>query len=97
MEDIFEFGEYVVYEPGQGSTELGRVAKDLGTDTVFVCFHEGCTAAATPRQMLRHATDAEIATSDANFGFHRFDDECPEYDPDACFMCNHDKRDEYFF
>lgn len=91
MEQTFAFGEYVVYEPEHGEVHVGRITQDSGTDFVFVCYHDGCTASATPRELLRLATDTEIASVSPNIGYHRFDENCPDYDRDACFMCEHDK------
>ena len=81
--DTYSFGDYVVYETGYKS-EVGRVTEDCG-DSVFVCYHDGCTAASTPKEYLRMATDAEIAKSSPNLGYHRFDGNCPEYVPGICF------------
>lgn len=85
-ERTYSFGEYVMYEPGYKEPELGRVTKDIG-DHVFVCYHEGCTAASTPRSMLRPATDAEVSENIKRFGYRRFEGSCPSYNPDACAGC----------
>lgn len=89
MEQTFEFGDYVAYEPGYGEAQIGRVTEDAGNEFLLVCFHDGCTAAYAPREKLRHATDEEIEAASPDIGFHRFDESCPDYDRDACFMCEH--------
>lgn len=79
----FVKGDWVVFDPGYGDPEMGRVAADHGK-TVFVCFGEGCTAAATDRSALRLATDTEISRAPKGIGYHRFSKGCPVYDPDVC-------------
>jgi len=81
----FEFGDWVVYDPGY-KQEIGRVT-ECGELTARVCFTQGCTAAATPLEHLRSATDAEVAGAGAGIGFHRFDPTCPNRDDECCHMC----------
>lgn len=88
---MFKFGDYVMYDPGYKDPELGRVTEDRG-DQVMVCYHEGCTAASTPKEMLRLATEKEIHDSILHFGYHRFDGSCPKYDPDICYCCNFEEN-----
>lgn len=89
MGNMFAFGEYVVYEPGENRKEIGRVVRDDGQDFVFACFCAGCSDAAVPRNMLRAATETEIAEAETHIGGYRFDEHCPSYDKDACFLCEH--------
>lgn len=58
----FDVGDYVVYK-GTGSYQLGRVASysNFDREKIFVCYHEGCTAAATKITDLRPATVTEQA------------------------------------
>lgn len=80
MSNSYRFGDYVVYD----NHELGRVARCMG-DTVFVCYHSGCTAAATTASMLRLASSTEISQYQGEpLGYHRFDIECPDCDPEVC-------------
>lgn len=84
----FDVGDYVVYK-GTGSYQLGRVASysNFDREKIFVCYHEGCTAAATKIADLRPATVTEQARAVQEgriFGHHRFDVSCPEYTPERC-------------
>ena len=93
-ENMFEFGDYVEYQPGYlAEPELGRVTEDPGKHVVFVCYHDGCTAAASPRKFLTKVSEEHARASKKfrKFGFNRFDAVCEKYDPDACFGCNHHK------
>lgn len=81
----FKFGDWVMYDPGY-VTQVGRVASVSG-DNVYVCYHNGCTASNTPADLLRPATDAEVANASAGIGFHRFDEYCPKRMEDVCYMC----------
>ena len=81
----YSFGDWVVYDPGY-KTEIGRVT-DCGFITAHVCYHQGCTAASTPLEHLRPATDAEIAKAPSGIGYHRFDAMCPKRDEECCYMC----------
>lgn len=85
----YAYGDYVVYYPGYREPETGRVTGKT-TSGWRVCYHDGCTAASTPAEMLRPATDDEIADASPRLGHHRFDAECPDFDPDCCFGCVHD-------
>lgn len=85
----FDMGDYVVYK-GTGSYQLGRVASysNFDRENIFVCYHEGCTAAATKIADLRPATVAEQARAvqeGRSFGYHRFDVSCPDYTPEHCY------------
>jgi len=79
------FGEWVVYDPGY-KHEIGRVT-ECSENSAFVCYHQGCTAASTPLEHLRPATDAEIASAPAGIGFHRFDEFCQKRDEECCYRC----------
>lgn len=81
----FEFGDYVIYDPGYKDPELGRVIEQV-YDDVFICFDAGCTSKCTPLKYVRPATNDEVARNEIHFGFHRFDDHCPEFNPDICYF-----------
>ena len=78
----FRKGDYVVFVSWNGDGEIGRVAS-VGEDNVFVCFTIGCTASACDPASLR-VVEAEPWMTRTAFGHHRFDTECPEYDPGCC-------------
>lgn len=85
----FDVGDYVVYKK-TGSYQLGRVASysNFNRENIFVCYHEGCTAAATKIADLRPATVTEQARAVQEgriFGHHRFDVSCPDYTPERCY------------
>lgn len=82
----YNFGDWVVYDPGY-KQEIGRVTQ-CNEDSAFVCYTLGCTAASTPLEYLRPATDFEISNASAGIGFHRFDPICPKRDEACCYMCN---------
>lgn len=82
----YEFGDFVVYEPFSGRSEIGRVTEDRG-DTVFVCYHQGCTAASTPKEYLRFADYDEIEDAPIGIGYHRFDSTCPDRVDEYCYNC----------
>lgn len=85
-------GDWVVCEAGS-RREIGRVWR-VGEKTAFVCYRFGCTAAATPLDMLRPydgEADSDLVP-DKRIGFHRFDDECPDYDPMFCGDCDREGR-----
>lgn len=72
------------------SVRLGRVASysNFDRENIFVCYHEGCTAAATKIADLRPATVTEQARAVQEgrlFGYHRFDVSCPDYTPERCY------------
>ena len=83
----FDVGDYVMYQ-SPGNNQLGRVARfsNFDREKVFVCYHEGCTATCTDIADLRPATRAEDRAVQKGrvFGYHRFDDRCPNYS-DACY------------
>lgn len=82
----YGWGDYVVYKCSYRPPEIGRVVREQpDTNAVFVCYHSGCTAALTPKDMLRPATDDEIASAPSDLGYHRFDDDCPQYREDVCY------------
>lgn len=74
--ETYSFGDWVVYDPGYKEPEIGRATEDKG-DSVFVCYHTGCTAASTYKKSLRRATEAEILEAPGGIGYHRFDHWCP--------------------
>ena len=83
---VFGYGDWVVYDKGYAK-EVGRVTEVLA-DSAFVCYTSGCTAASTPLRYLRLATEREVADmATPGIGHHRFDDACPDYDPECCSVC----------
>lgn len=72
----YNFGNWVVYDPGFKTPEIGRVTEDKG-NSVFVCYSIGYTAASTYKVSLRRATEAEILEAPEGIGYHRFDNWCP--------------------
>ena len=87
----YKFGDWVVYDPGY-KREIGRVT-ECGETSAFVCYSCGCTAASTPLEHLRLATDAEVVNASAGIGFHRFDEFCPSRNEDCCYGCRAKKGD----
>jgi len=81
----YEFGDWVVYDPGYQQV-IGRVTECHETNA-FVCYTQGCTAALTPLEYLRSATEAEIEKASAGIGFHRFDATCPSRIEECCWNC----------
>lgn len=81
----YGFGDWVVYDSGY-KQEIGRVT-ECGERSAHVCYHQGCTAASTPLEFLRPATEREIAEAPEGIEFHRFDAACPSRDEDCCWMC----------
>ena len=81
----YGFGEWVVYVPGY-TKQIGRVTECRGK-SAFVCYSTGCTAASTPLEYLRKATDDEIAAADKRIGYNRFNTFCPSWDEWACVGC----------
>lgn len=80
----FKHGDWVIYDPGY-KQEIGRVT-EAGEQVAWVCCSQGCTAAATLLVHLRKATEQGVAKmGNPLIGFHRFDDDCPSYEPEACF------------
>ena len=73
--ETFNFGDWVVYDPGY-KQDIGRVTEDRG-QFVFVCYNKGCTAAKTPKLYLRYATEEEIKAAPTDIGFYRFKSWCP--------------------
>ncbi|MCI6843822.1 MAG: hypothetical protein MR874_03560 [Coriobacteriaceae bacterium] len=88
--DELRYGDYVVYDPGRREPEVGRFVSHDAAGSAYVCYHDGCTAARTPGRLLRPATESEAAGASPRIGFHRFDAECPSYDPGCCMGCVHD-------
>ena len=60
--------------------------EDMG-DSAYVCYHTGCTAALTPKSLLRKETEAETAAAHPMIGNHRFDDWCHDRVDDWCYAC----------
>ena len=81
----YRFGDWVVYDPGY-KQEIGRVT-ECRENSAFVCYTQGCTAASTPLEHLRQATESEVASASAGIGFHRFDATCPVRVEDVCMGC----------
>lgn len=82
----FGFGDYVVYECDYGTNEIGRVVGETRDRRgYFVCYHDGCTAANTLKEMLRAANDDEIAMASKHIGYNRFADSCSKYNSDYCY------------
>lgn len=67
--------------------ELRRLLDERGVEW------EDDSPACTPEEMLRPSTEEEIAKAMPDLGHHRFDESCPEYGPDACVGCRHDRSD----
>lgn len=89
---MFVRGDYVVYDPGYKDPEIGRVTEDRG-GTVFVCYTSGCTAAGTPKEKLRMATNTEVGRAPKDLGYNRFAAFCPIWDEDVCAgMCTEKAR-----
>lgn len=84
-------GDWVVYTV---KNQLGRVWQDRG-DRCSVCYHEGCTPAMTPKELLRPYDPAIDGEVNPNLGYNRFKESCPEYDPDCCFGCHDGEADDY--
>ena len=85
----FDVGDYVVCK-GTGSYQLGRVASysNFDRENIFVCYREGCTAAAAKIADLRPATVTEQARAVREgrlFGYHRFDVSRPDCTPERCY------------
>ena len=99
-EDEFVYGEWVVYQPPyMEEPEIGRFVRYNDYGDAFICFHYGCTAASSPIEYVRHAMENEIIDAiereheyRGHIGYHRFDDVCDDYSPDACFGCIHDEE-----
>ena len=88
MSEKYEFGDYVVYDPGYREPVIGRVTSYAENGGVFVCYHEGWTAACTPTRYLRRATAKEASTANPRLGNHRFDVWCDAEDrcPTPCHV-----------
>lgn len=88
VDRVFRFGDYVAYDTGSEhrEPEIGRVVEDLG-DSAYVCYHTWCTAALTPKRLLRKATETEAAAAHPMIGHHRFDEHCPDRVDDWCYAC----------
>lgn len=87
---MFNFGDWVLYRKGD-CEQIGRVASVSERGNAFVCFHAGCTAACTPVDMLEPYTGPLDDTS-ITIGYHRFDEFCPDYDEECCYMCKARKQ-----
>lgn len=81
----YGFGDWVVYDPGYVQ-QIGRVT-ECREGSAFVCYSTGCTAALTPLEYLRPATEDEIAAADHAIGYNRFHAYCPSWDEWACIGC----------
>ena len=79
----FTKGDYVVHINEFGDGDYGRVASVVDGGRVFVCFTSGCTASACDPAHLRRV-EPRAWMGQVGFGYHRFDDECPDYDPEFC-------------
>lgn len=91
-EKPYKFGDWVVYDQGY-KQQIGRVT-ECGDKSAFVCYSTGCTAASTPLEYLRRATDSEIAAADKSIGFNRFNETCPSRNEECCYMCKAEKGAE---
>ncbi|MCI8451069.1 MAG: hypothetical protein HFJ74_00865 [Eggerthellaceae bacterium] len=85
-------GDYILFSHPDGYDVLGRVAC-VQPGKVFVCFTDGCTAEACDPGDLRKVGRLVLLQS-VRLGHHRFDDECPDYDPDCCAAYCPDKGGE---
>jgi hypothetical protein len=91
LKSDYKHGDYVC---NINTEEIGRVVRPTDVcddDAWFVCWHCGCTSAATPEWMMRPATEKEILTAPKDIGHHRFDNFCPDYIEDCCKHCCGDK------
>ena len=63
------------------------------TNVCGVCYSQGCTVARTDCGMLEPYDRDKFPdlVPDMRIGFHRFDDDCPEYDSAVCFGCKQSK------
>lgn len=82
---MYKFGDWVVYDPGY-KQQIGRVT-ECREHSAFVCYSFGCTAASTPLEYLRPATEAEINEADEAIGYNRFHAYCPSWNELACVGC----------
>lgn len=90
----FNKGDFVMYD----DRELGRVATVRDDGAIFVCYSTGCTAANTPKEKLRLATEKEMKKAGAMvklIGFNRFNPTCPDYDSYTCKSLCPDKTESY--
>lgn len=76
-------GDYVQFEVN-GDWLFGRVASVPDDEHAFVCFNEGCTASRCSQSDLE-VIEPHAGLKAIGFGFHRFDDYCPHFDPECCF------------
>lgn len=80
-----ERGDYVLFNTGHYGPEYGRIASfNDDCSVAFVCFTSGCTAAACDVKFLNVISDPSDDIISRGFGFHRFDETCPKYTPEAC-------------
>lgn len=86
----YDRGDWVIYTT---KNQLGRVWQDKG-DRCSVCYHEGCTPATTPKELLRPYNPAVDGEVNPNLGYNRFKESCPEYDADCCFGCHDGEADD---
>ncbi|NCA32145.1 hypothetical protein [Adlercreutzia muris] len=76
-------GDYVEFVGPFGDGEFGRVASVADNGRAFVCFSTGCTAASCDPRCLKRVKPGPWMEA-TPFRHHRFDDECPDYDPECC-------------
>lgn len=82
----FKEGQYVIYQNGR-SFEIGRIHHRNANGNYAVAYHTGCTLASTPEDNLHPIKNDYIFGCEENLGYHVFDDECINFDPECCFQC----------
>ncbi|MEY8460115.1 hypothetical protein AALA69_03175 [Eggerthellaceae bacterium 24-137] len=80
----FQRGDYVWFYNACGDADLGRVAYVGEDGRVFVCFTIGCSAASCDPGRLKRVANPRPWMRSRPFGHHRFDVDCPDYDPECC-------------
>lgn len=84
----FKFGDYVSYNAKtRWLPQTGRFVRycEFNPGYALVCFHGGCTPSRCSVDYLipKEPTEDDKA---AGYGFHRFDDNCPEFNPNVCSL-----------
>lgn len=79
----FAKGDYVKHIDEFGDGYYGRVAFVDEGGMVYVCFTTGCIAERRKPEWLRKI-EPRPWMEHVRFGYHRFDDDCPDYNLDRC-------------
>ncbi len=82
---VMKKGDYVIYQNGPRA-ELGRVLSMVDERTARVCFHGGCTSAATDVSLLTPLCNSYVIES-TSLGHHVFDKTCPDRVDAVCGKC----------